>query len=689
MATKLEKLLFAIGVKDDGASRAVAKLQSNIQGMTQKVQGHFQGMAGAAVGLVGSVVSIKGLIDPALELNRALGEVGQLGLDSGGLKHLQDEAGKFAMQYGVNANEVIRSSAAVQQAIDGLTAKELTTFATASNLLAKTGRSSVESMTGYMGSMYGIFERQAQSMGKSRWAEQMAGQTDQLARTLKLTGDDISASFSALGNAGVKAGIDAAEQMAVLGHLQKSMGASDAGSKYAAFINAAGKARKALGVSFKDQQGSLLGIGDILDQVRAKYGNALTEAQQLKFSNAIGDKDAGAFINTLLSKSGQLTKTVKDLRQVTGLADAKHSARQNTDAFQRFGASLDYVRANFMQKLTPVLNRWTNKATAHLETLNKWITRYPNVARAVGYAVLALAGLAGIVALATLGFHVWKVATMGVIGPVKGLTSMMKFLTAAIRANPIGFLITLLIAGIFYWDEITAKLGQFWTGLKSYFADVSWGGPFLGIMEDLEAAWASVTAFFTDFSWTATFKLVIANALKPLEWLLQTIGKAMDYAGIEGGAALKDFSAQKLVDGAFGPDPEPKALRDDPSRQVKFNGAAMAAQARAAGIVPSGAPGLGIAAANMPVSGIAASPVLEKKSAPVPVQLRDASGMPPRPQLASLQAARESSIPKGRILGAASQRVNNSGKTITIGEQHLHFETPPGSNDDLQALLLN
>jgi len=376
MAKQMQKLEYAIGVQDKGSGK-IARLQKNIENMTKRVGKNLRSLGTAALGVVGAGLSIKAIAGPAIELNRALADVGALGVDTDGLQLLQKEAGRFAMQYGKNAADIVRSSAAIQERIDGLTARELAAFTGASNVLSLATRSSTESMTGYMSTMYGIFENQANRMGKIRWAEQMAGQTDFLARTFKVKGEDIAAGFDKLGNRATRVGLEAGEQMAVIAALERSMGGAAAGDRLGAFADNATKAGRALGVSFTDQKGKMLPIMDILDQMQAKFGDTMTEAEQIQFSKALGDKEAGAFLNTLLSKPGQLGKAVKDVKGITDMGGARASARQATDAFQRWGTSVDYVRANFMQKLLPTLERWTNRASDHLDTLNTWITRYP------------------------------------------------------------------------------------------------------------------------------------------------------------------------------------------------------------------------------------------------------------------------------------------------------------------------
>lgn len=615
MATKLEKLFFAIGVQDAGAISKISRLQASITGLTDKAKGAFVGVGAGAMGIAGAALSIRALVSPATELNNALGQVEALGVDSKGLKTLQNAAGRFAMQYGKSAVDVIKSSTAIQEKIDNLTAGELATFTTASNVLALASRSSVDSMTGYMANMHGIFETQAAGMGKSRWAEQLAGQTAFVAKAFKSKGEEIAAGFDALGNRAARAGIDAGEQLAVIAAAQADMGGTAAGEKYKLLVDNARAAGRAVGVSFTDQQGRMLSMVDILERLRAKYGDTLTTAQQARLGKALNDDQAGAFLNTLLSKQGELTRVIKDVKGVTDMTGARASARQTTDAFQRFGAAVDYVRANFLQKLTPTLERWTNRASAHLETLNRWITKYPNVARVIGFGMLAIVSLAGAVAVGTVAFHLFTLAAMPVTGAIKAVTVVFNLLSGAIRANPLGFLVWSLIMCIMYWDTIQAAIGATWTLLRSFFESLgSFGQPFLLLMSTLEERWRLFTDIFTDFSWTKVLRFAVATALTPLEYFVNYIGRMLSFIPGMG------EHAEKLMGW------------------------------KAANFVP------------------------------------DTTAME-GPELEGLKQSKTLQVQQGGVLASSSSStVNNSGRSVSIGEQHLHFETPPTSMDDVLAM---
>ncbi len=124
---------------------------------------------------------------PAIEMDRALGEVKSLGVAESGLRKLSRAAVDFTMEYGGAAQDFVRASYDIQSAIAGLTDDELSRFTTASATVAAATKSSSQTITAYMGTMYGIFKDQADAMGKSKWVEQVAGQTATAVQMFKTT----------------------------------------------------------------------------------------------------------------------------------------------------------------------------------------------------------------------------------------------------------------------------------------------------------------------------------------------------------------------------------------------------------------------------------------------------------------------------------------------------------------------
>lgn len=109
-------------------------------------------------------------------------------------------------------------------------------------------------------------------MGKAAWVEQLTGQTATVVQMSKTTCQGMSNAFTTFGASATSAGVQAVEQIAILGTLQATMSGGEAGTKYRAFLAGAYGAQAKLGLSFTDSQGRLLSVWAHQLQSRALRG---------------------------------------------------------------------------------------------------------------------------------------------------------------------------------------------------------------------------------------------------------------------------------------------------------------------------------------------------------------------------------------------------------------------------------
>ncbi|WP_173672780.1 phage tail tape measure protein, partial [Escherichia coli] len=112
------------------------------------------------------------------------------------------------------------------------------------------------------------------------------------------------AAFTTLGASAKAAGIDAAEQFAVLGQLQATMSGSEAGTKYKAFLAAVGSAQKKLGLNFVNKDGTMKSVVEIMKLIRGKFGDLSKVADSDLLKSAFGSDEAVAMIKLLNADIG-------------------------------------------------------------------------------------------------------------------------------------------------------------------------------------------------------------------------------------------------------------------------------------------------------------------------------------------------------------------------------------------------
>lgn len=486
-ASKLEKLLFSIGVVDK-ATGAVARIQKSLGNLSETAKSAGTDIGVGVAGLMGIGYSVEKMLMPAIEMDRVLGEVKSLGINDAALKKLSHTALEFSSAYGKSATEFVSASYTIQSAIAGLTGSELAAFTKASAVLAAATKADTETITAYMGTMYGIFGKTAEQMGKSDWVEMTSGMTAQAVEMFNLTGKKITSAFASLGAAGASLGISQAEQMAVLGESAAVWDGSVAGTKYKAFLAGIAQAQEKLDMSFTDSTGKILPIVDILEKIQGKYGD-LNAMETLELQKAFGSKQAVDMLTFLLDKTDKLSGNIKTLGKINGMSKAEEMAADMVDQFERLEASTKAIRIAFGSALLPALVPFIEMLADGARGITNWTQEFQTVTKCIGYAVLAVMSLSASVLLVNTVVALSRIAMAGWAITVTAVTTVLKVLRFALLATAlasgpillIGAGITMISAAV--WGLITV-LKKLW----NMFADSKFGkwlGSLIGSTENL------------------------------------------------------------------------------------------------------------------------------------------------------------------------------------------------------------
>jgi hypothetical protein len=422
----MKELAFLLSLKNN-LSAPLGKAQQSVESFTRKSAGAFRQMGIGAAGVWGATQAIKGFLGPAYEMEKALGEVRSLDVSEKVLSKLANSALKFSMQYGGSATDIVRASYDIQSAIAGLQGNELSDFTVASATLAKATKADTAVITSYMGTMYGIFQKNADAMGRSTWVKQLAGQTAEAVKVFKTSGNEMSAAFGALGAAGTSAGIGVTEQMAILGQLQATMSGSEAGTKYKSFLAGIGNAQKTLGLSFTNADGSMKGIVDILTLIQGKYGDLSKVADSDVIKKAFGSDEAVAMVKLLAGNIKGLKGSILSLDKISGMDNAQKMAASMVDIWERLEAIWKGMSIVLGRTLIPVLNPLLQKLAESGMRFAKWMELFPNIARWLGYITLGVLGFVAVGAAANLVVGISKFVWIGITG-------IWKVATLAVRA---------------------------------------------------------------------------------------------------------------------------------------------------------------------------------------------------------------------------------------------------------------
>lgn len=517
----MEKLMMQVALVDK-VTGPLRQIENTLGGVGKSVQQSWGQMAGGAGAMISGALGIQATLQPAIEMDRALGEVASLGVTDKVLNQLGITALKFGMDYGKSATDLVRASYQIQSAMANLEGYELSTFTKASGVLAAATKADTATITDYLGTMYGIFEQQANAIGRSKWVEDLAGKTATAVQIFKTTGKGMADAFEAIGAAGNIAGVSMDEQFAVLGMLQSTMGGGEAGTKFNAFLSGIGNAQKVLGMNFQNSAGLVMPILDILDQLKVRYGDTLTIAQSDELKKAFGSDEAVAMIKLLMTNTNALGKNINALANTHGMGKAEQMAASMTDQWMRLEGVWFALRASAFGKLTPAINDVISHVVDAGGVLLRWTNIFPNLTKVVSATALAFAGFA------VLGGAVTIVSALG--GAIAAIAWPVMLVGSAIGAlvmwwDPIkafaqGLLSTLgpAVSAVFQpWAEILPVIGS---GISSVISTIA---GFFGATNEAAGAFSNMTEMGMSAG------TVLGSIFKVLYSPIWAIGKAIKW----------------------------------------------------------------------------------------------------------------------------------------------------------------
>lgn len=567
----------------DKLSRPLKQAQGNVTGFVEKSKAAFMQIGGGAVALAGVGMAIRGALSPAIEMYDALNDAAAKGIDDSALKTVQRDALRFSTTYGASAVEFVRSTENINASIAGLTGNELPKVTKVANTLAFALKSTAADTAEFMGQMFGNFSADAARLGKVEFAEQLAGKMVYMRKTFGTEMATIKDLMEGARGVGTNYGVGLDEQLAVLGQLQRTLG-TEASSAYEGFMTGAIDGAKKLGLSFTDSTGKMLSMPEMLIKLQGKYGKSLEGnlKAQAELDAAFGD--SSAVVKQLYGNVALLQRNITELGGADGLKRTQEMAQKMVKPWDRFVQILKAIQTVIGLTLIPVLYPVLNRLADMGQTFARWMQLFPNIARVIGYASMALLSFAAVGAVANIVMGVSRFIMMGLRGIWVALTAVTKIYTAivwlaqmaviawnttlkflrgallavrmaAIMAGiginlmswPILLVIgaiALLVAGCYllvkHWDTIKAAVMN--TGaFQTCAAVVKWlAGIFASAWQYISEGWNSFISLLTGFSpsealkgmasgimslFDNVWKSIKGGFLKSWNWIVQKLNK--------------------------------------------------------------------------------------------------------------------------------------------------------------------
>lgn len=428
----------------DNLTSPLSKVQAGVGGSVSKLQKMEQGLGsmtktGIGVAVVGDQITKAALapVQATFDTRRALGELSSLGVKD--LKTLEHAATDFSNTWaGTTKAEFISAAYDIKSGIASLSDEGVAQFTELSGLTAKATKSTVGEMTSLFATGYGIYKDYYSGMTDMEFGEMFSAGIAKSVQQFKTTGSGMSQAIESLGALATNAKVPLEEQLSILGMLQATMGGSEAGTKYNAFLKSAAKGGKELGLNFLDANNQLLSMPEILDKLRGKFGETIDAAEKIKIQEAFGDQEAVALIDLLYNKTGDLQNNILSLYdsmgQGRGVAEGMANAmnQMEPDQFTVLQQKIQNVKETLGNSLMPTVNVMIDKGSQAVDTVGRWAQEHQDLVQVLMLVVLALGGfltVAGstIAVVGAVGLVFTKTGGMvvGFIGQIKKLPDLL------------------------------------------------------------------------------------------------------------------------------------------------------------------------------------------------------------------------------------------------------------------------
>nr|DAY51390.1 MAG TPA: tail tape measure [Caudoviricetes sp.] len=404
-------------------------------------------------------------VEATFETKRALGELASLGVQE--LGKIEEAARSFSDQWaGTTKSDFISAAYDIKSGIASLTDEGVAEYTNLAGLTAKATKSTIGEMTSLFATGYGIYKNFYADLSDIEFGEMFSAGISQSVKQFKTTGSEMASAIESLGASATNANVPLEEQLTVLGMLQATMSGSEAGTKYAAFIQAAAKGGEALGLAFLDANNQLKSMPEIIDQLRGKYGETIDAVEKQQLAEAFGTDEAVDLIDLMYGKIGDLQTNIVGMYDAlgsgTGVAMEMASAINETEPerYERLQQRIHNITESIGNSLLPTVNDFMGVGEQVLTKVGSWVEKNQELVKVIMLIVLAVGGflvvggtlitvISGVGIIITKAISAFKMLKAGFV-LVKGaltplITSVWSF-TSALLANPVTWIVIGIVA---------------------------------------------------------------------------------------------------------------------------------------------------------------------------------------------------------------------------------------------------
>lgn len=447
----------------DNLTGPIARVQSSVDSSVSSLQNMEQtfgtmAKTGAVMAGIGAQITDAALapVEATFETKRALGELSSLGVKD--LGALEDAARSFSEQWaGTTKADFITAAYDIKSGIASLSDAGVAGYTELAGITAKATKSNIAEMTSLFATGHGIYKNFYSDLSDMEFGEMFSAGIATAVKNFKTTGSGMAQAIQTLGASATTANVPLEEQLSVLGMLQATMGGSEAGTKYKAFLRSAVRGGEELGLSFTDANNQLLSMPEILEKLKGKFGDTMDAAEKLELQKAFGDTEAVALIDLMYSKTGDLQNNIlglySSMGEGVGAAREMASAINDTEPgrYQILQQRIQNVKETIGNGLIPTMNELLGKGEEVLTHVGTWIENNQELARIIMLVILALG------AFLTVGGT--TIAVLGGVGLIFTKTAgLINGVRLALKVLP-GLFDTIYLKALYAGDGLKKGFG--------------------------------------------------------------------------------------------------------------------------------------------------------------------------------------------------------------------------------------
>lgn len=539
--------------------------QARVDAWDSRAQ-NMQVGAGDVIAAGGGVYAVNAIAQEYGEVASSQGELQSLGMSGEDIDAVTNKARSFSSQYaGFTQSELISSTYDLKSGISDLSGEALAGYLEISAKIAGGTKAEIDTITGLMATGYGIYRENFDSFGAEvirgwnklsqeekdlKFGEYLGGGIASAVKMFKTDGQQMTDAIKSMGAVAETSGVSMAEQLTILGMMQKTMSGSEAATKYKSFVNNAYKASEKLGLSFIGADNKIKSTADVLDELKSRYGETLDDIEKAELKNAFGSDEAMAYITLMYTKTDELRGNID--KMADSMKDGHKTYTEMADAIMTGGPAesmqlLQQINKNMLADLgygfAPVISKMASSLGNLSLKVGNFLRENKDMAEYIGIGVSSLiglnvavvaskfvfGGLFRVMAIANKGLLLWRSSTIAAsistwvmskaaaawntISKVAAVgTALMSkgfaIFNAVLIANPIG----LIIAGVAALGVAAYLLYKNWDRVSQFIEDSTrWLCDKLGI--NFDTVMGMFNSVKSGFSSMCDFMMDVGSAL--------------------------------------------------------------------------------------------------------------------------------------------------------------------------------